>query len=261
MSHAPRWPGWTIPAFVVALVLGGLFTSIAIGLAAAAVGVDDLTPALVLVGAVAYGAVAWLVLRLIARQAGVDLEPSGLGLRRVAPRMALVMLGFGLLVGLVAGGLTALLGEFDPSHPQELGGETAVIGLDVGTAATILARAVLVAVLLEVILRGYLLAALLGHVGRWPAIVVVGFVSALSAPLDIAPAAVAVGIALGVMYVESGSILPGAALSGAVHGFVLGLSFDWGPFESAALGAVTGLLAFLCVLGPTRSWDPGPARS
>lgn len=175
--------------------------------------------------------------------------------------MALVMLGFGLAVTLVAAGLTSLLTDLDEPHPEELGEESAVIVLDLASAATILARAVVAAIALEILLRGYLLPAVMQRIGRVPAILLVGAVSALSVPAELIPAAVAIGIALCVMYLESGSILPGIALAGAVHGFVLGLSFDWSVPEAAALGAATGLLAFVAVLGPTRSWDPGPARS
>ena len=261
MSHAPRWPGWTVPVVLIAVILVSLVASVAIGLAAAALGADEVTPGLTLAIAVATLAVTWLVLRFVAARAGVDLRPAGLGLRRAAPRMALVVLGFGLAVALVAGGLTVALTDVDLAHPEELGGETTVVGADLATAATVLARAVITAIVVEILLRGYLLAALLPHAGRTVAVIVAGALSAAVVPLEVAPVAVAVGIALCVMYLESGSILPGVGLAAAVNGFVLGVSFDWTVPESAALGLVSGVVAYLLVLGPTRSWDPGPARS
>lgn len=261
MTHAPRWPGWTVPAAVGGLIVGGLLASLAVAAAGAALGAEDLTPALVLAIAAAHLVMVWLVLRLVAARAGLDLRPAGLGLRTVSPRMALVMVGFGLVVALAAAGLTSLLTDFDEPHPEELGGDNAVVVLDLASATTILARAILAAIALEIVLRGYLLPAVMQRTGRTAAILIVGALSAPGAPTELIPAAVAIGIALCVMYLESGSILPGIGLAGAVHGYVLGLSFDWTPAEAAALGAVAGLLAFLIVLGPTRSWDPGPARS
>lgn len=255
MSDAPRWPLWTIPAVLLGSVAVLLLAGLVAVLAASLAGADGVTPATVLLASALTLAGVWLMLRLVADRAGVD---DRFGLRAVTPRMTLVLLGFGAAVALAAAGLTALLADVDLPHPDELGGERAVVPLDAGTAASVLARAVIAALALELLLRGFLLPALAPRTGTPLAVAGIAILTGLAASdLALAPALAAIGVALCVMALESGSIVPGVALQGAVQAFVLGVSFDWGPFESAALAVAAGAAAY----GLARSWDRGPRRS
>jgi membrane protease YdiL (CAAX protease family) len=263
MSHAPRWPAWAIPVVLVGLIATGLLTTLLAAVLGAALGSDEMTPALVLLAALLNLAVTWLVLRLVARRGGIDLEPAHLGLRRVPPRIALVVLAFGLAAAILVAALSGLAGDplQDAGHPEELGDEISVIVLDLGTAVSVLARAVIAAIAVEIVLRGFALPALSGAIGRNFAIGVVAVLSSLTGTVELAPAAVVLGVVLCVMYLESGSIVPGIGLNAAVQAFVLGVTLDWSVAESAGLALAAGAAAIALVAGPIRSWDPGPARS
>ena len=261
MSHAPRWPGASVPVVLVAYFVLGLLVAVAVALVAAALGADDLTPGLALLLAVLHCALLLVILRTAAARAGIDLSPAHLGLRRVAPRMALVVLGFGLLVAAIAAPVTHMFADLVPERPRELPDPPALVGAEAGTAMVVLAHAVIGVIAFEVLARGFCLPALVPHVGRKPAIVVVALISAFSG-LALNPLASAVlGAVLCVMYLESGSILPGIGLHAAAQGLALGFAFDWQVAECAALAGVTGALALLLVAVPTRSWDRDPRPS
>lgn len=257
MSHAPAWPRWTVPVVLVAVIVLGALTGVVAALAAAIAGADELTPATVLLANALLLAGTWLLLRAVARRDGIDLRPEHLGVRPVAPRMGLVVLAFGLAVALVAAGLTGLLADLDLEHPEELGPPIAVVQLDLGTVASVLGRAVLAGLATEVLLRGFALPALMGPLGRTGAILGVALLTALPGPVELAPATAAIGVALCVMYLESGSILPGVALSAGAQAYVLALSFGWSVPEAAGLAVPAALVAFALAW----SWDRGPRRS
>ena len=261
MSHAPRWPGPSVPLVLVAYFVLGLLASVVVALVAAGLGADDLTPGLSLLLALINCALLWLILREVSARAGIDLHPAQLGLRRVAPRMALVALAFGLLVAAIAAPVTHMFVDLVPDRPRELPDPPALVGADVGTGIVILARAVIGVIAFEILARGFCLPALVPHIGRKPAILVVALISAFSG-LALNPLAAAVlGAVLCVMYLEAGSLLPGIALHAAAQGLALGFAFDWQIAECAALAGVTGALALLLVAVPTRSWDRGPRPS
>jgi membrane protease YdiL (CAAX protease family) len=246
MSDAPRWPAWAIPAVLIGAVAVLMVASLPLALGE--------SPGSVLAASVLTLAGLWALLQLVARRAGVR---PGLGLRRITPRMTLVVLAFGTAVALVAAGLTALLADVDLDHPGELGGEQAVVTLDLGTLAAVLARAVIGAIALELLLRGFLLPAVAQRAGTPLAVAGVGILGALAGDLDVAPAMAAIGVALCVMRLESGSILPGIALAAAVQAFVLGISFDWSLLESAGLAVPAGAVAYALAWSWDR--DPGPS--
>jgi membrane protease YdiL (CAAX protease family) len=261
MSHAPNWPGWTIPLVLLGVLGFAVLALVAAALVGVGLGGDELTPAVLVLGVALNLGGLWLILRRVSARADIDLEPAHLGLRRVSPRMAAVMLGFGLFVAVVAAALTAAFTDPVLELPRELGDEQTLVQLDFGTAASVFARAVLGAITAEVLLRGFALPALIGVTGRTAAILLLSLLTALTGILEFAPAAAAVSIALCVMYLESGSLIPGIGLHAAVQAFVLGLSFDWSVPESAGLALAAGFVAVALVAGPIRAWDPGPARS
>jgi membrane protease YdiL (CAAX protease family) len=259
MTRAPAWPVWTVPLALIGIVsLGGLAVLAAAVLAALA-GADEITPPLVVLAAVLSTTATWLVLRQVSRRAGIALAPADLGLRRVAPRMAIVVLAFGLAVALVAGGLTGLLADplEDAQRPAEL---DAPVDLGPALLLSVLGRAVIGAIAVEAVLRGFVLPALIGWRGRTLAIVLVAVLSSVTGSAPLAPAAAAIGVALCVMYLESGSILPGIALNAAVLAYVEGRVCDWTIVEAAGLGLAAGAAAFAVAWAGARSWDPGPAR-
>ena len=261
MSHAPRWPGLSVPLVLVVLFAAGLLASVAVALIAAALGADDLTPALALLLAVVHLALLLLILREAGARAGIDLQPTHLGFRRVAPRMALVVLGFGVLVAALAAPVTYMFVDLVPERPRELPDPPALIGAEAGTWMLLLARAVIGVIAFEILARGFCLPALVTHIGRRPAIAVVALLSAFSGLAVVPLAAAVLGAVLCVMYLASGSILPGIGLHAAAQGLALGFAFDWKPEEAAALAVVTGAVAFLLVAVPTRSWDRDPRTS
>ena len=257
MSQAPRWPAWTIPAVLLGALLALAAASLLAALVVVLLGADAVTPGTVVLAAAFDVAATYLVIRFVAGRAGIRLRPEHLGLTRVPPRMTLVVLGFGTAVAALAGVATMLLTGVDPAAPPDLGGDEALVTFDLATAASVFGRAVLVAVAVELVLRGFALPALAQRLGSHAAVVLLAVLGALAVDLELAPAYAAIGVALGVMFLQSGSIVPGMALQAGVHAHYFGLSVEWSVPESLALAVPAAAAAF--AIG--RSWDRGPRTS
>ena len=107
------------------------------------------------------------------------------------------------------------------------------VPFDGAAVASLLARAVIGAVVLELLLRGAVLPALARLIGAWPAIAataVIGAISfgALAGDGALLLPALALGLLLGPLLVATGSIVPGAALSAGFAGAALALACGWG---------------------------------
>ena len=259
MSDAPRWPGWTIPVVLLGSLVAITIASAIGGLLSVLAGADAVTPGAVTIAALLSVAALWLLLKLVASRAGIDLAPRDLGLRRVRARLALVVLAFGVLVAAAAGGLTALLADVDLEHPPDLGEEGDLVTLEPGLAVSVLGRAVLVAVAIELVLRGFALPALAQRFGRTAAVAALTVLGGLLAGADpeLIPAYAVISTALCVMYIESGSIAPGIALQSGVSAHFLAISIDWTVPEAIALAVPAAAIGFALAW----SWDRGPRRS
>ncbi len=171
--------------------------------------------------------------------------------------------------------LTGVLGSTRP--PRELSAQSPLArasGLPDPTAAgagaetlvSLLARGVVLVVVTEVVLRGFVLPVLVRRLGRgWGIAVVVlagtatGSVVAGTPGLAL-PAAV-LGLLLCLLYLETGSILPGLGLSGAAAGAVLGISLGWSPpaVAAAAIGCAAGAAGPALALARLAGGAPAPA--
>jgi hypothetical protein len=120
------------------------------------------------------------------------------------------------------------------------------LGLD--ALASLLARAVIGVAALELLLRGAVLPSLTRLIGAWPAIAataVIGGVSfgGIAGDGRLLLPAITLGGMLGVLYVVTGSIVPGTGLAAAFAGAALALACGWGGAGAAAVALGCAVLA------------------
>ena len=168
--------------------------------------------------------------------------------------------------------LLALAGAFDSVRaPRELtrldglawaaGLSEPAVPFDGAAVASLLARAVIGAVVLELLLRGAVLPALARLIGAWPAIAATALIGAISFGAlagdgTLLLPALALGLLLGPLLVATGSIVPGAALSAGFTGAAIALACGWGAAGAAATALACAALAaapLLAAAGPLRA--------
>ena len=271
------WPAWAAPA-----ALGGAWAVGVVAPVLVAIAFDGAGPAAaklalaLLSGAGTVALLVWLAAVVDAREPAVA---ARLGVRRCDPRRALVAAG---LAGAALAALClplALAGAFDGIRvPRELtrldglawsaGHGEPPVPFDGAAVASLLARALIGSVVLELVLRGAVLPALARLIGAWPAIAVTALAGgisfgALAGDGRLLLPAVALGALLGVLLVVTGSIVPGAALSSAFAGAALALACGWSVAEAAPTAAACAALAAAALLAaagrlPRRSGERLP---
>ena len=182
-------------------------------------------------------------------------------MRPVPPRVAAVA----VLLGVAVVGLAALAAELlggslgSLAVPPELSEQSRYLQLlgdpdptvvDPGAAAacSVLARALVGPLFAELLLRGFVLPILARRLGAVAAVAVLGLLTALTfagagGDAGLLLPGLALGVVLSVLYLETGSILPGAVVSATWSGFVLGFAFRWGAGDAVLLGLACGALA------------------
>jgi membrane protease YdiL (CAAX protease family) len=269
-------PGWPPLAGVAALLLVSIAGSVAPLPAAAAgglAGLDGTTPALTLLAALLFAAAAVLV---VAKLAGLTrpVKPAQLGVRmpddpaRALVLTALAALGFGALVAL-AWALTDLSAalpvpaeldtrsvyaqayELPVREPAELGA---------GLAASVIARCVIAVAAMELVLRGFAFPALSGWKGLVPAALIIavafGGLGRLGDEPAVALLSMALAGALCWLYVATGSLLPGTALSAGAAAAALGAACAL-PALGIAVLAVACAVAAPALAAAVGMWRPG----
>jgi membrane protease YdiL (CAAX protease family) len=205
------------------------------------------------------------------RAGGAAAVAARLGVRRCDPRRALVAGGLAAAALALSCGLLALAGAVGGVRvPRELtrldglawaaGWSEPAVPFDVAAVASLLARAVVGTVVLELLLRGAVLPALARAIGAWPAIAVTALVGgisfgALAGDGRLLVPAVALGALLGPLLVATGSIVPGAALSSGFAAAAMALACGWGPAGAAIAAAGCAAAASAVLLAAT-----GPSR-
>lgn len=258
---AGRWPVWTVPAGLILGAIVGSLAGVILILPLAAIGVGDGAEGGILLPFVSIGFGVGLLgtIALLVRSSE-PLSARTLGLRPAAlgPAMAWTATGGAL----IAAGVFCLAQVTDLSDlfavPSELDARSSLARqLDLGQApdradaglsafASALGRVVIPAVLAEVVLRGFALHTL----ARWRgeplalAVTAVLTIAPVAFALDnprgagaLIPIALLLGVVLGLLYLRTGSLLPGSALSAAVMGAGLGAAFAWSPLGIALLSA------------------------
>ncbi len=274
------WPAWAAPAALAGAWALGLLTAllVAIGLGGADVAVAKLALAL-LSGAGTVALLAWLAARP-ASEDSARAVVARLGIRRCDPRRALVATAGAASALALFCLFLAFAGAFDgvraPRELTRLDGLAWAAGLsepavpfDGAAVASLLARAVIGAVVLELLLRGAVLPALARLIGAWPAIAVTALIGAISFGAlagdgTLLLPALALGLLLGPLLVATGSIVPGAALSAGFTGTALALACGWGAAGAAATAITCAALAAAPLLAaagrlPRRGGERMPA--
>jgi membrane protease YdiL (CAAX protease family) len=270
-------PAWVAPAALLGAWTIGLVASVvvAIALEGASPAAAKLALAL-LSGAGTVALLAWLALRTDAREPGAALA-ARLGVRRCDPRRALVCAGVAAAALAAVCALLALAGGFDGIRvPRELtrldglawgaGHGEAPVPFDGAAVASLLARAVIGTVVLELLLRGAVLPALARPIGAWPAIAVTAVLGAVpfgavAGDGRLLLPALVLGALLGPLAVATGSIIPGAGLAAAFAGAALALACGWAPLAAlvVALACATFAAAvLLAATGRARRAAPQP---
>jgi membrane protease YdiL (CAAX protease family) len=259
-KDVPRWPLWMAPVAVIGTWAAGWVAGIAVVVSVAVRGGDRIdAPALLLLVALTAALGTWIVVLLAGRVSrptraalGLRAMPIRRGAAGVAVALALVAVAAlaAEALGGALGGLPVppelseqirlfrLLGDPDPT----------VVDLDAAAGCSILARALIGPLFGELLLRGFVLPILARRWGDGAAVAVLAPLTALTfagaggEPWLLLPG-LALGVALCLLYLETGSILPGAVVSATWSSFVLGLAFRWGAGDAFLLALLTGALA------------------
>jgi membrane protease YdiL (CAAX protease family) len=259
-TSVPAWPVWMAPAAVAGTWAAGWAAAVLVAVAQTARGADRIdAPALLLLVALTAAACVGIVVALAARVAAPRRE--AFGVRRVALRLGAVGVALGVAVVALAATPAELLGGAFGSLPvpAELSEQTrwaralgepdpTVVDPGVAAACSVLARALIGPLLAELLLRGFALPIVARRLGEAAAVAVLAPLTALTfAGVGGSAWLLLPGLALGavlcLLYLETGSILPGAIVSTSWSGFVLGLAFRWGVADALALGLACGALA------------------
>ena len=256
---AARRPLWSALVALAGAWIAGVAAVAVVGIALSVAGVGGSPGGAVLAIALLWAAAAIGTLILVARRVHPRALPS-FEVRPVPVRSAAIATaaaGAALAASwAILDALTGVLSDLEP--PRELSAQSPVaraaglpdptaVGLGSETLVSLLARGVVLVVASEVVLRGFVLPVLVRRLGRgWGVALVVlagtatGSVVAGTPGLAL-PAAV-LGLLLCLLYLETGSILPGLGLSGAAAGAVLGISLGWSPpaVAAAAIGCAAG---------------------
>jgi CAAX protease family protein len=290
-GNVPRWPLWMAPAAVAGTWVAGWVAGLAVVVSVAVRGGDRIdAPALLLLVALTAALGTWIVVLLagrVARPTRATLGVVPVPLRRAAAGVGLALASVALAAlvadALVADALGGALGALPV--PPELSEQSrlfrllgdpdpTVVDVDAAAACSILARALIGPLFGELLLRGFVLPILARRWGDRVAVAVLAPLTALAfAGIGgdswlLLPGLV-LGVALCLLYLDTGSILPGAVVSASWSGFVLGLAFRWGAGDAlvlalacGALAAGAGLLASGRGLQSTVTWrSPSESRA
>jgi hypothetical protein len=271
-----RWPLWSAVVALAGAWLAGVAAVAVVGVTLSLAGVGGSPGGAVLAIALLWAAGAIGALVLIARRAHAGEMPN-FGLRPPPMRLAAVSTaaaGAALAASwAILEALTGVLSDLDP--PRELSAQSplarasgladpTVVGAGTETLVSLLARGVVLVVATEVVLRGFVLPVLVRRLGRGWGVAVVVLAGAATGsvvagtPGLVLPAAV-LGLLLCLLYLETGSILPGLGLSGAAAGAVLGISLGWSPPAVAAAAVVYAVGAAGPALAVARLARAAPA--
>ncbi len=276
-DDVPAWgPGAGVAALLASSV-AALVASLLAAVATAVAGAGSPTPASVVVLS-ALSAAGTVTAVVLAAGLTEPVRPTQFGLRPVSP--AAILAGLAAAAGLAV--LVALWGlVVDLSAALPVPGEldtrstlartydlTQLDGVRFGPGllASALARCVLPAVAGELLLRGFAFPALTRWRGPWVAGLVVavlfGGLFDLASDAALAVPSIVLGGVLCVLYVVTGSLLPGIALSAGAAGIAFGVScgLSAGGVVAVALGCAVVALALVAPLARPRR-DAGTRRS
>ena len=268
-DRVPAWPPLAgAVALLVAAAVAGLAPLLS-ALPALAAGLDRSSPAIVLLAAVLSAAGVLAVVVFVARLTRpVTGEQLGLRMPEDPARATLLVLAAAVALAAVAAAWQAL-GDLrgSLSIPSELDTRTLTaqiydlpvrepVAFGPGLLASALARCVLPVVAAEVLLRGFAFPALSAWKGPLPAALIVavlfgGLASAAGRP-GVAVLSMLLGLALCGLYLATGSLLPGIALSSSAAAVALGVACALPPLGIAALAAGCALAATAIGAAPAR---------
>lgn len=240
---APGTPEWPARDGVIAILGAVLVSVVAASVAAVVVvaaGSDGQTGfGTLLLWALATPGFAWVVV-LVARRTQPP-TAAELGLRTLSPELALRVLGAALAIFVVVVALWALVVDMDAalSVPEQLSSRELeafvdpdgadAVGLSANALALVLALGVVAPLGLEILLRGFVLPALSSWRGTLPAVAIVCVLGTVTANADgaLLPCVIVLQLLLCALYLLTGSLLPGIALSAGASGVALGAAFGW----------------------------------
>ena len=275
-TRVPKWP----PAAAVAAILAAAVISSLVPLTAAApailTGDDRAQPGIVLLGAVpAAIAMVAVVCPLAHLPRPVTADQLGLRTPGDVPQAVLLAAAAALVLAGVAAAW-ALLGDLQNSLaiPPEIDNRSGVarayelpvreaVDWGPGLIASALARCVFPVVAAEILLRGFVFPALSSWKGPVPAALIVavlfGGLGQLAGAPGVAVLSMVMGLLLCLLYVATGSLLPGIALASAAAATGLGASAALSPASIAALAIGCAVLSVAVAAAPALR-EVGAAR-
>ena len=266
-DRVPRWPALAGVAALGGAALIAAFAPLLAAVPAAAAGAGRSSPAVVLLGAVlAAGGIVVLVARLARLTRPVSGAQLGLRMPDDLARALLLAAGAAIALAALAAAWRALgdpRGAF--TIPPELDTRSVTaqvydlpvrdpVAFGPGLLASALARCVLPVVAGEILVRGFAFPALSEWRGPVVSALIVsvlfGGIAQLSGAPGVAALSMLLGVLLCLLYVVTGSLLPGIALAAVASATGLGVACVLPPVQIAVLAAVCGTAAVALAAGP-----------
>ncbi len=259
-NRVPKWPPAAGVAAMVAAIVISAFVPLVAALPAILTGGTRAQPGIVLLGAAGSAAAIVAMVFAVARLTR-PVTADQLGLR-VPDDVGRALL-LGAAAALVLAGVAAawmLLGDPKGSLvvPPEIDTRSAIakayelpvresVDWGPGLLASALARCVLPVVAAEILLRGFVFPSLSSWKGPIPAALIVSVLFGGLGELFGAPGIAVLSMLLGLLacflYIATGSLLPGIAISAAAAATGLGVSCALAPAGTAALAVGCAVLA------------------
>jgi membrane protease YdiL (CAAX protease family) len=275
-DRVPHWPALAGVAALGGAALIAAFAPLVAAIPALALGASRTSPPIVLLGAgLSAAGIVLLVARLARLTRPVTAAQLGLRAPDALPRALLLAAGAALLMAAAAVVWHAL---GDPrealSVPPELDTRTVTaqvydlpvrepVAFGPGLFASALARCVLPVVAGEILVRGFAFPALSEWRGPLPSALIVsvlfGGVSQLSGAPGVAALSMLLGVLLCVLYLATGSLLPGIALAAVASATGLGYASGLSAPEVVALAALCAAAAVVLAARPSISTVRRPA--
>lgn len=255
LADVPAWPAGAGVVAVLGALLSGLLGAVIAAAVLSAAGSQRQTGAgTLIIWTVTAAGTLWVIHRVARRTQPITAARLGLRAVRVMPTLRPLAAGAAAVAALVASwSLFVDLGSALPAPDQiaaarpgdrllDRGQGAGAVDADAGVIAGLVGLGVLAPWTSEILLRGFVLPALSTWRGPLPAAIAVSVLGATTgagavAGGELLACVLALQAVLCLLYLRTGSVLPGIVLSTLVTGLALGVALGWGAPGAIAAAA------------------------